>query len=152
MLWNSLERHRDTGLLIARLGFGLGFFWYHGLPKLRGGPERWRSTGDALTHFGIDWGAEWWGLAAALAESLGAILITLGFFFRPAAVALMIVMVVATTNHFVTGQGSPAHSLKNAFLFAGLLFIGPGRYSIDALLSKPANAPAPAVTAPVMHR
>jgi hypothetical protein len=40
MLWNGLDRYRDVGLLIARLGFGLGFVWYHGLPKLMGGMER----------------------------------------------------------------------------------------------------------------
>ena len=37
MLWTALERHRDLGLLIARIGFGGGFIWYHGWPKLTAG-------------------------------------------------------------------------------------------------------------------
>lgn len=37
-IWKGFERYLDLGLLIVRLGFGLGFFWFYGLPKLRGGP------------------------------------------------------------------------------------------------------------------
>ena len=136
MLWNKLTGYRDAGLLVLRLGFGLGFFWFHGLPKLTGGAERWAGTGDAMSNFGINFGSEWWGLAAAIAETSGGLLLALGLFFRPAALALMFVMIVATTNHFVTGQGSPAHAFKNIFLFAGLVLIGPGRFSVDAWLER----------------
>lgn len=136
MLWTSLDRYRDAGLLIARVGFGIGFVWFHGVPKLTGGAERWAGTGNAMANFGITFAVEWWGLAAALAEALGGLLIALGFFFRPAALAIMAVMIVATTNHIVSGQGTPAHAFKNAWLFAGLFFTGPGRYSVDHLLAR----------------
>jgi hypothetical protein len=39
MLWTSLQRHRDLGLLIVRIGFGGGFIWYLGGPKLTAGGE-----------------------------------------------------------------------------------------------------------------
>ena len=147
-----LERYANLGLLIARVGFGGGFVWYHGLPKLRGGPERWTGTGEAVGNFGISFGFEWWGLAAGLAETVGGLLLALGLFFRSATLGLLVVMVVATTNHFATGQGTPAHALKNAFLFAGLFLIGPGRYSLDHLLARrreqPGDSPAAPTPAP----
>jgi hypothetical protein len=43
-----MDRYRDLGLLILRVGFGLAFVWYHGYPKLAGGPEMWARIGDAL--------------------------------------------------------------------------------------------------------
>lgn len=136
MLWGSLDRYRDVGLLIARLGFGIGFVWYHGLPKLSEGSGRWTRTGDAIANFGVTFGYEWWGFAAALVETLGGFLIALGFLFRPAALAIMIVMIVAATSHIVSGQGTSSHAVKNAWLFAGLVLIGPGRYSLDHLLAR----------------
>ncbi len=129
------EKMRDIGLLIIRLGFGFGFAWFHGLPKLRAGAEGWARNGEAMRNLGINFGLEWWGAAAMAAELAGGICIALGLFFRPASAALAITMIVATTNHMVSGQGSPAHAMKNAFLFAGLFFLGPGRYSLDHVIS-----------------
>jgi putative oxidoreductase len=126
------ERYRDLGLLILRIGFGLGFVWFHGGPKLLGGPGRWASTGDAIVNFGVGGGFAFWGLLAGLAEGVGGLLFALGLFFRPTCLAMMCVMIVAATNHFATGEGTPAHAFKNAWLFAGLFFVGPGRYSLDA--------------------
>jgi putative oxidoreductase len=135
MLWTSLDRHRDLGLLIARLGFGLGFVWFHGLPKLTGGAERWAGIGASMGNFGITFAPEWWGLAAALAETVGALMFAAGLLFRPAVLALLVVMTVATVNHITTGVGTPAHSFKNIWIFAGFFLIGPGRYSLDHLIA-----------------
>lgn len=127
-------RRYDIGLLILRLGFGLGFVWFHGWGKITGGPALWSGIGGAMENFGITGGAQWWGLAAALAEAAGALCIAAGFLFRPMALALAFVMTVATVNHVVTGQGTPAHSFKNIWVFLGIAVIGPGRYSVDAWL------------------
>ena len=126
----------DAGLLAARLGFGLGFFWFHGLPKLLGGPPRWIRTGEAISSFGITFGYEWWGLAAALSEGVGGLLIAAGLLFRPAALAVLAVMITAFTNDLVTGADPPAHSFKNIFICLGLFLAGPGRYSLDRLLAR----------------
>lgn len=135
MIWKALERYRDHGLLILRLGFGLGYFWFHGLPKLRGGPERWTGYGEAMEHLGISFLPTLWGFAVALAEGVGGPLIAAGLFFRPAAAALAFAMFVATVNHIATGRGSPAHAFKNTWLFVGLFFVGPGRFSLDHWLA-----------------
>ena len=130
-MWTSLDRFRDLGLLIARMGFGLVFVWFHGYPKLLAGPEGWERTGRAVSNVGITFGYEAWGLMAALAEGGGGLLFAAGLFFRPACLALLTVMVLATLDQYGRAVPAPEHALKNAFIFAGMFLIGPGRYSLD---------------------
>jgi putative oxidoreductase len=127
-MWTVLDRYRDAGLLILRIGFGLSFFWYHGLPKLMGGAEGWDRTGRAVAHVGITAGYEWWGLAAALSEAVGGLLFAAGLFFRPVCLAMLAVMVFATLDQLNRAVPAPEHALKNAFVFAGMFLVGPGRY------------------------
>lgn len=124
----------DRALLLLRVGFGLSFAWFHGWPKLSGGPERWAQVGGAMQHFGIDWGATGWGLMASLAEFVGALMVAAGILVRPAAAALAGTMVVAAWMHFVTGEGTPAHAFKNIFVFLPLVLAGGGRYTLDRWL------------------
>lgn len=137
-MWSSLDRYRDSALLVLRLGVGIGFFWYHGWPKLMAGPERWAGVGGAMSSVGLGFlpVPELWGFLAAFAESVGALLFAAGLFFRPVTLFLALTMVVATANHFVTGQGTPAHAFKNIFFFVGLMAVGPGRYSVDHVLAR----------------
>ncbi len=136
MIWKSLDRYRDVGLLVARLGFGLGFLYYHGWGKLIGGPERWAGVGGAMRHVGIDFGHTFFGFLAALSESLGGLLVAAGLFFRPACAVLAVTMFMATLSHYVTGNGNPAHGFKNFFIAVGFMLIGPGKYSLDAVLQR----------------
>jgi uncharacterized membrane protein YphA (DoxX/SURF4 family) len=39
-------------------------------------------------------------------------------------------------NHIASGVGTPAHAFKNMWMFLGFMMIGPGKYSLDALLSR----------------
>jgi putative oxidoreductase len=130
------DTYRDLGLLVARVGFGLSFFWFHGLPKLMAGPEGWERTGRAVSNAGITFGHEWWGLAAALSETAGGLLFAAGLFFRPACLALLGVMVFATIDQYTRAMPQPEHALKNAFIFAGMFLAGPGGYRLGALFSR----------------
>lgn len=136
MKHGAVGKVRDVGLLVVRLGFGLGFLHYHGWRKLLGGPEVWADRGEVMGLFGIHFGHTFWGFVHSLSESIGGLLFAVGLFFRPVCVLLLLNMVVASAMHYITGRGSPAHATKNAFLFAGMALVGPGRYSVDAWLAR----------------
>ncbi|WP_305046949.1 DoxX family protein [Geoalkalibacter sp.] len=131
-MWRILNKYRDLGLLFMRLGLG-GMFLFHGVPKLLGGPERWRQLGQAMSYVGIDFMPRMWGLAAALSETLGAVCLILGLFMRPACLFLAVTMAVAATMHLGRGDGlkGAAHAIELGIVFVGLLVIGAGRYSVD---------------------
>lgn len=132
----KLDKYRDVGILLVRLGFGLGFIYFHGWAKITGGPERWAGIGGAMENFGIGFGHTAFGFMAALTESVVALMFAAGFFFRPSCLLLASVMLVAATQHIVSGQGTPAHAFKNLFVFLGFTLIGPGKYSVDAMMGK----------------
>ncbi|MCB1056323.1 MAG: DoxX family protein [Acidobacteria bacterium] len=128
----SLNRHRDLGLLIIRLVLGVMFI-LHGYPKLLGGPELWTQLGGAMAHLGIDVAPQVWGLLAALAETVGGLFLLLGLFTRLACLALTFTMIVAATMHLSTGDGlqGASHAIELGAVFLGLVFVGPGRFSVD---------------------
>src|SRR5688572_15808452 len=102
----------DFGLLVTRLGVGLIMAFGHGLSKVWrdgsiGPPEQLVQGVDAMG-FPAPTAFAW---AAALTEFLGALLLALGLFTRPAALALTFNMAVAAfVAHrkdplFATGTG-----------------------------------------------
>ncbi len=123
----------DMGLLVIRIALGLGYIFVHGRPKLFAGPELWAKVGSAVGYLGINFLFTVWGLLAACTEFFGGILILLGLFFRPAGVFIVITMLVAANRGFVTGGGlnSIAYPLELGITVLGLLFTGPGKYSLD---------------------
>lgn len=134
-------RWHDLGLLVLRIGFGIGFLYFHGWGKLTGGAERWADVGSAVEHLGIGFGHAGFGFVAALAEAVGGILIAAGFLFRPAALLLAGTMFVAWVMHVTTGNGTPAHAFKNMWVALGLALMGPGRYSVDDWLRRRRGPP-----------
>lgn len=52
MILTALNKYKDYGLLILRIGIG-GMFIFHGAPKMFGGPERWEGIGGAMASVGI---------------------------------------------------------------------------------------------------
>ena len=132
MYSSSTKSTLHFGLLLLRIGFGI-VFMVHGAPKMFGGPETWTEIGSATKYIGIEFAPMFFGFMAAFAEFFGGILLILGLFFTPALVLLIATMLVATFFHI--GQGDPfsdiSHPLENILVFISLLFVGPGKYSVD---------------------
>ena len=147
VLLTFLDRYRDIGLLILRIGLGLAFI-AHGYPKITGGAEMWGQIGQSMQNFGITSGYTFWGFMAALAEFGGGILLLFGFLFRYACILLFINLCVAASFHYFRGDGfmGYAHALEAAITFFSLIWIGPGRFALDSLLTRP--RPVPVTEAP----
>ncbi|WP_262914551.1 DoxX family protein [Pontibacter vulgaris] len=134
-LLRSRYNYRPLGLLLLRLGIGFMFI-LHGWPKLAGGPEKWAQIGSSMEMFGVSFAPVFWGFMAGFAEAVGGFLLMIGLFFRPVCVLLFITMAVATTSHALSGDGfgGYSHAAEAAILFFSLIFIGPGKYSLDNAL------------------
>lgn len=132
MVLRFLDKYRDIGLLILRIGIGVMFIM-HGLPKLIGGPDKWEMLGGTMKFLGVGFAPMAWGFMAALSECGGGLLLALGLFTRPACFALLATMIVATAMHI--GKGDPfiaySHAMEAGILFISLILIGPGKYSLD---------------------
>ncbi|MFB6345174.1 MAG: DoxX family protein [bacterium] len=127
MKWLFSENGKDLGLLILRIGFGLGMV-YHGYGKVMGG-----ATGTIA--FAESAGFPMpvvFGWAGALSEFLGGIGLLLGLLTRPSALFVSFTMVTAA---FVRHLSDPfsEKELALAYLVAALclLVAGAGQYSLD---------------------
>jgi putative oxidoreductase len=132
--------HPDLGLLIIRLMFGIVGV-YHGSQKLFGA---WGGVGlDGFSGFLAKMGVPAPGISAwlaALAEFGGGILIAAGLLPRLAAVPFAITMLVAfgMAHHFSFDMksGGNDYPLALALVAIGLIFTGPGKYSVMAATAK----------------
>lgn len=117
----------DVGLLVLRLGIGLGLFFGHGLGKLLNYSQRAGRFPDPI---GI--GSEASFVLMLIAEVLCALAVAGGIFTRLAAIPPIIGMTVAI---FAVHLGDPFGDWELASLYlAGYLavaLIGPGRLSLD---------------------
>lgn len=133
MLCSRLDRFRNEGLLLLRVGLGL-MFLYHGWPKVTGGVAAWTKLGMSMSFVGIGFLPPFWGFMAAASEFGGGLLLILGLFFRPACLLLTITMAVAVAMKLGTGAGlgGASQALELGIVFLSLIFIGPGQYSMEA--------------------
>jgi len=135
-----LAKYQDFGLLALRVGLGAAFI-VHGWPKLVGGPEVWTKYGG---HFAKAIGMGSWpeslgfmasimGLLSGVTEVGGGLLLILGLMMRPAAFLLFVTMIVAMLFHISIGDGfgGYSHAMESAIIFFGLIFVGPGKHSLD---------------------
>jgi len=132
MILSWLSQYRDLGLLFLRVGIGT-MMVLHGWPKLAGGIHHWEKLGKATRSIGITFFPGFWGFSSAMVETIGGVLLVLGFCFRPVTILMTLNFLVATLLVYkMSGQflewSRPAEML---ILFFSLIFIGPGKYSID---------------------
>lgn len=129
---SSLSKFKHTGLLLMRVGLGI-IYITHGYPKLLGGTAMWEGVGGAMGQVGITAFPAVWGLLAGVVETVGGLFLIIGFFFRPSAILLAFVMLIASLSHFGAGEGlaGASHAIKMSVVFLGLSFVGPGKYSVD---------------------
>jgi putative oxidoreductase len=129
MIGKSLGKYRDCGLLIIRIGLGIAFIM-HGWPKIKGGPQYWSGLGGAMPVPP----AVVWGFLGAIIEFGGGILLIIGLLTRVTSFLLFLQMCVALfLVHLKHGDKFMvySHALEDGIMFLGLVFLGPGKHSID---------------------
>jgi len=135
MILTSWDKYRNFGLLALRVGLGGMMAVAHGWGKITGGPESWEGLGSAIGALGVPvFLPAFWGFMAAFAEFVGAILLAVGFFFRPAAFLLLCTMIVAAAMHATAGDDfgmKTSRPIELGIVFLAMLFTGPGRYAVD---------------------
>jgi putative oxidoreductase len=119
----------SVALLLLRVVVGLAFV-LHGLPKIQD-PLHWDDLGPMP---GV---SSWLQAASALAEFGGGILLIVGFLTPMAALFVGILgFHVPHGGRFVGGPGAFELPLTFLVVMIVLLMLGPGAYSIDALVFK----------------
>ncbi|MDB6173485.1 MAG: DoxX family protein [Chthoniobacteraceae bacterium] len=136
-MWSSLSNYRDGALLFLRVGLGTFYIWLHGWSRLVGGKAgaiaTWKQAGRVMKDVGISFAPEAWGFMGAMASTLAVALVILGFWFRPACLYIFLVLIVMLSIGLETGSslGKLSNAVQLAILVLSLLFIGPGKFSID---------------------
>lgn len=126
-----LAKYRETGLLLIRVSIGLLFLLYT-VPALFGGPSAWSHFGAGARYFGLHSHYQLWGFVGSLLGCLGGVLMVFGLFFR---IGVLFVLVLAIGHALAVYRGPGFRvalpSIELCFVLAGILFIGPGKYSVD---------------------
>ncbi len=129
-----LAKYREAGLLLIRVSIGVLFVILTG-PVLLGGGSRWASFGGAIRNVGLHSHFQLWGFIGALAGCLGAALMIFGLFFRPGVLLVLAIAIIHTL-----GAADRSGTLRAALgaielclILTGLLFVGPGKYSVDKI-------------------
>lgn len=94
----------------------------------------WTQIGGTMKIIGIDFFPVGWGFMAAATEAFGGLFLLLGLFFRPANLLLLFTMIMASLVHLTDpkqGIMDASHAIELGVVFLGLVFLGPGKYSVD---------------------
>ena len=129
----------DVGLLFLRVSFGLMMCLGHGMGKLQRFSEIGTPDFRFADPFGL--GESLSFVLAGLAEGVASIFIVLGLGTRAVALPLLFTMCVAAFNaHFNDPFFGKPRSKELAAMygaaFGALMFLGPGRLSLDHLIGR----------------
>jgi putative oxidoreductase len=135
-VFSSQDRQSNSGLLIMRLGLA-AVLLIHSLPKLFAGFHSWQSVGTTLGFINVGLPTEVLGFSLLLLEALGAVSLMFGYIFRIACIILFIIFGLYCFNYFSIGYRTlMLWSAGLAAVFFGLIYVGPGRYTIAVKLEK----------------
>jgi putative oxidoreductase len=130
---DTVGRIGSVGLLLLRLVVGAAFL-FHGWGKIQN-PLGWMGPEAPVPAI--------FQALAALSEFGGGMALIVGLLVRLASLGISSVMVVALAmvhlphgDPFVSKTGGPSYELAAVYLACAVLFLllGPGRFSLDALL------------------
>jgi len=126
-----LAKYADFGLLLLRVSIGVVFILYTA-PALIGGPSAWAHFGAGARNVGIHSHFQIWGFLVATPGCIGGVLVIFGLFFRPAVLVLLVLAIGhAIGVKHASGFRVALPSIEMCFVLAGILFVGPGKYSVD---------------------
>jgi putative oxidoreductase len=126
-----LAKYADFGLLLLRVSIGVLFIVFT-VPVLMSGPASWAYFGAGARNLGIHSHFQLWGFLGALLGCIGGVLLIFGLFFR---IGVLLLLVLAIGHAIGVKHGSGFRvalpSIEMCFVLAGVLFVGPGKYSVD---------------------
>lgn len=139
---DTVGRVGSVSLLLLRLVMGVAFI-FHGWPKIQN-PMGWMGPEASVPAI--------LQALAALAEFGGGMALVVGLLTRLASLGIISTMIVALGmvhlphgHPFVGKAGGPSYELVAVYLACAVLFLilGPGRFSLDALLFRKSTETKP---------
>lgn len=136
MFLNSHDKRMSLGLLMQRLGLST-MLLIHSAPKLFTGSAQWATVGKNLSFINVGAPVHTVGLVILILESLSALSLLSGYFFRSSCIIMSILFGLYCYSYFSIGYKTlTLLSLGLATVFIGMMYTGPGRYAVSVKLEK----------------
>ena len=133
---NSHDKRMSLGLLIQRLGLSLMLLLYSA-PKLFAGSPQWATVGKNFGFVSMGVPVHIIGLIVLILESISALSLLSGYFFRTSCIIMSIVLGLYCYSYFSIGYKTlTLLSLGLTIVFIGLMNTGPGRYAVAVKLER----------------